>query len=133
MAFAQLGYEPLRPDLLQEQIASSAFGAYAVFTGNVRNNANGKKVVSLAYDAYEPLARKELLRIAQEAEARWPGSCAVAHRLGSIPMGESSVVVVFASAHRDEAFAACRWAIDTLKESAPIWKHEVYEEGSAWI
>lgn len=114
-------------------MASHAFGGYVIFSGNVRDSARGKKVVALSYDCYRPLAEAQMLWIAGEAERRWGARCAIAHRVGAVPMGECSVAIVVGAPHRTEAFEACRWAIDTLKESVPIWKKETYEDGEVWI
>jgi molybdopterin synthase catalytic subunit len=131
--FAELTNEPLNQESLVARVESARHGALVTFRGNVRDNAMGKHVLALAYHAYEKLAQKALLRIAQDVEARWDASCAIAHRLGDIPIGEASVVIAVATAHRQDAFEACRWAIDTLKETVPIWKKETYEDAEVWI
>jgi molybdopterin synthase catalytic subunit len=133
LSFTLLTEEPIEIGRLEKEVASPAFGGYVTFNGNVRDNARGKKVIALSYDCYRPLAEKEMDRIASEVERRWCGRCAIAHRIGAVPIGESSVAIVVATPHRAEAFAACRWAIDTLKESVPIWKKETYEDGEVWI
>lgn len=133
VSFVLLTDEPVDIGRLEKEVASDAFGGYVTFSGNIRDHARGKKVVALSYDCYRPLAEKEMARIAGEVESRWNGRCAIAHRIGPIPMGECSVAIVVGTAHRAEAFAACRWAIDTLKESVPIWKKETYEDGEVWI
>jgi molybdopterin synthase catalytic subunit len=133
MAMAILTHEPLNETELARIVHSPRYGGIVTFSGTVRDNARGLHVTALAYEAYEPLARKELARIAEEAEARWGGACAVAHRLGLVAIGDPSVIVVYAAPHRAEAFEACRWVIDTLKETVPIWKRETYESGDVWI
>ncbi len=133
MAYAKLTRAPIRADELNKRVRTSECGGYVTFVGDVRNNASGKTVVALAYEAYEPLAERELLRLACEAEDGYRAICAVEHRLGPIPIGESAVVIVVGAAHRAEAFDACRWLIDTIKATVPIWKHETYEDGSVWI
>jgi molybdopterin synthase catalytic subunit len=118
---------------LMASVRTNECGGYVTFVGDVRDHAGGKKVIALSYEAYEPLAEKELIRLATEAEDRYRAACAVEHRLGPIPIGESAVAIVAASAHRAQAFEACRWLIDTLKATVPIWKHETYDDGSVWI
>jgi molybdopterin synthase catalytic subunit len=109
-------------------------GAVATFLGLVRNHNQGRAVTHLVYEAYEPLALKALDRIVRESVERWPGArLAVHHRVGRLEIGEASVAIAAASAHRAEAFAACRYAIERVKQIAPIWKHEYFEGGDAWI
>ncbi len=109
-------------------------GAVNVFVGTVRNNANGKNVVWLEYEAYETMAVAEIKKIIDEASHRWPLlGWAVSHRIGTLKPGEVSVVVAVSSPHRKESFEACQYIIDTLKEKAPIWKKEVFEDGEEWI
>ena len=87
----------------------------------------------LEYEAYAPLAEKQLARLIAEAETRWQVKCAVQHRLGRLEIGESSVGIAVAAAHRAEAFDACRWLLDTLKETVPIWKREFFAGGDHWV
>jgi molybdopterin synthase catalytic subunit len=109
-------------------------GAVAVFLGVVRNHTAGRKVLYLEYEAYEPLAVKSFARIAAEAATRWPGvQLAVHHRIGRLEIGEASVAIAAASAHRADAFAVCRYAIERVKQIAPIWKREFFEGGDIWI
>lgn len=103
------------------------------FAGNVRDNARNQKVLYLEYEGYAPLAEKQLLALRDEAQNRWDVVCAVQHRLGRLEIGECSVAVAVASPHRGEAFEACRWLMDTLKETVPIWKREYFEGGSHWV
>jgi len=116
-------------------IASSlGAGAVNVFVGTVRNNANGKNVLWLEYEAYETMAVAEIKKIIDEASHRWPLlGWAVSHRIGTLKPGEVSVVVAVSSPHRKESFEACQYVIDTLKAKAPIWKKEVFEDGEEWI
>ena len=109
-------------------------GGVVTFTGVVRDNARGKRVRALEYDAYPEMAESEMARIAEDVARRWP-ECAVAlvHRIGRLDIGECSVVVVAACPHRAEAFEACRYAIDTLKATVPIWKKELYADGEEWV
>ena len=113
--------------------ASDRYGAILTFSGVVRNHSLGKPVSYLEYDAYVPLAQSELLRIAEEAEKRWDVSAVILHRFGRLEIGDASVIISIGSAHRAEAFEACRWCIDTLKQDVPIWKRETGPDGSFWI
>jgi molybdopterin synthase catalytic subunit len=114
--------------------ASPADGAVCLFVGVVRNENGGRRVRYLEYEAYEDMALPLMEQIAAEALQRWPlTGVRMVHRLGRLEIGEPSVAVAVTSPHRPEAFAACRYAIDTLKASVPIWKKEFYEDGSAWL
>ena len=109
-------------------------GAIVTFIGTTRNNNEGRKVIALDYEAYPGMAEKELARIGAEAHSKWPiGRMAIVHRLGPVQITEASVIIVVASAHREAAFAACRFAIEEIKKTVPIWKKEVYEGGEVWI
>lgn len=109
-------------------------GAVTTFLGLVRNRNAGRRVLHLEYEAYEPLARKAFERIAAEAADRWPGVLlALHHRIGRLEVGEASVAIAAASAHRADAFAVCRYAIERVKQIAPIWKREFFEGGDVWI
>lgn len=122
----------------REEIVQSVFtpesGAVATFDGRVRNHAREKPVTHLHYEAFEEMALKELEKIRAEAMQRWPlNGMAIVHRVGRMEIGESSVFIAVSSAHRSDAFEACRFAIDTLKTTVPIWKKEHYEDGEVWI
>jgi len=108
-------------------------GGVVTFSGNVREQNRGRRVSYLEYEAYVPMAERELTAIAAEAVRRWECRIAISHRLGRLEIGEPSVMIAVACAHRAAAFEACRYAIDTLKESVPIWKREVWEDGEVWI
>jgi molybdopterin synthase catalytic subunit len=109
-------------------------GAVATFLGLVRNHNAGRVVQHLEYEGYEPLALRAFERIAAECNDRWPGvRVALHHRLGRIEIGQASVAIAVASAHRANAFAACRYAIERVKQIAPIWKREFFEGGDVWI
>jgi len=109
-------------------------GGIVSFVGNVRNTARGHDIEYLEYEAYPEMAEREMEKIAAEAAEQWPGTrVAIAHRVGHLEIGEAAVVVVAASAHRGEAFSACRFAIDTLKVRVPIWKREVASDGAYWV
>jgi molybdopterin synthase catalytic subunit len=109
-------------------------GALATFIGLVRDHNAGRRVQWLDYEAYAPLAVKAFERIGAEAAARWPDArIAIHHRTGRLAIGEASVTIAAASPHRADAFAACRYAIERVKQIAPIWKHEHFEGGEVWI
>jgi molybdopterin synthase catalytic subunit len=109
-------------------------GACCLFLGVVRNENGGRPVLHLEYEAFEEMALPLLEQIARDAVARFGVSdVRLVHRLGRLEIGEASVAVAVASPHRGEAFSACRWAIDTLKASVPIWKKEFYADGAVWL
>jgi molybdopterin synthase catalytic subunit len=109
-------------------------GAVVTFLGLVRNHNAGRRVRYLEYEAFEPLALKTFERIVGEAQHRWPGiRLALHHRTGRLEVGEASVAIAAASAHRADAYAACRYAIERVKQIAPIWKREFFEGGDVWI
>jgi molybdopterin synthase catalytic subunit len=119
---------------LEETITTRGDGGVVTFQGVVRDNARGKQVRSLEYDAYVEMAEQQMAQIAAEVERRWEASAvAMVHRIGPLEIGECSVVVVVACPHRAEAFEACRYAIDTLKSTVPIWKKEIYTDGEEWV
>lgn len=109
-------------------------GGVVSFVGRVRDHARGHVIEHLVYEAYPEMAEREMEKIVDEAAAQWPGTrVAIAHRIGRLEIGDAAVVVVAASAHRDAAFLACRFAIDTLKVRVPIWKREVATDGAYWV
>jgi molybdopterin synthase catalytic subunit len=109
-------------------------GAVATFIGTTRNHNEGRQVIALDYEAYPEMAEKELARIGADARQKWPiCRMAIVHRLGPVQIGDASVIIAVSSAHRDAAFAACRFAIEEIKKTVPIWKKEVYEGGEVWI
>jgi molybdopterin synthase catalytic subunit len=111
-----------------------ANGAIVTFAGTVRGENKGRRVTRLEYEAYEPLALRAFAMISDEVKEHWPAArVAIHHRTGSLAVGETSVAIATASPHRAEAFSACRYVIERLKQVAPIWKHEFFEEGEAWI
>jgi molybdopterin synthase catalytic subunit len=124
---------PLDPAPLVRFAEAPEMGAVVTFSGNVRNHNRGRTVEYLEYDVYRPMAERQLHAIAEEAVERWSCRIAIQHRVGRLEIGEPSVLVVAACAHRGDAFDACRYAIDTLKERVPIWKREVWEGGEVWI
>ena len=115
-------------------VPAESDGAVASFLGIVRDRNLGRRVERLEYEAYEPLAVKAFNRIASESAELWPSTrLALHHRIGRLEVGEASVAIATASPHRAEAFAACRYAIERVKQIAPIWKHEFFEGGDVWI
>jgi molybdopterin synthase catalytic subunit len=109
-------------------------GGTNVFIGTVRNNTRGKAVLRLEFEAYEPMALKEMRKIAEGACNKWTLlAVSVQHRVGVLSIGDIAVVIAVAAAHRDNAFEACRYIIDQLKETVPIWKKEVFEDGETWV
>jgi molybdopterin synthase catalytic subunit len=125
---------PLSIDEALAAVRQDGCGAVALFVGTVRDHHDGKRVVSISYSAFGEMAEKEFAKIAEEAARRWTiGGLHIAHRTGKLAIGEASVVVAASAPHRAEAFEACRYAIETLKKTAPIWKEEFYEDGKAWV
>ena len=129
----------ITPDALDPQpfiahVRRDEAGAVALFLGVVRNNSQGRRVLHLEYDAYPEMAEKKLREVAEEITSRWPiTDIAIAHRTGRLEIGETSLLVVVSSPHRQEAFAACHHAVNRIKEVVPIWKKEVWQGGEAWV
>ena len=116
------------------RVSADDAGGVVTFVGNVRDHARGRSIQYLEYEAYPEMAEREMQKIADEAARRWPGTrVAIAHRTGHLEIGEAAVVIAAASPHRAEAFEACRYAIDTLKATVPIWKKEVATDGEYWV
>ncbi len=119
---------------VEGRVASPGMGAIVTFTGTVRDQARGRTVASLEYEAYAPAAEKMLRQIGDEISANWAiDRVAIVHRVGVLTVGEASVVIAVAAPHRADAFAACHYAIDRIKQIVPIWKKELYADGAAWI
>lgn len=116
-----------------EEIKASEDGAVVVFEGIVRDNTRGRRTLYLDYEAYEPMALSEMERITEEALGRFAvREAALVHRLGRLEHSDTSVLIIVASAHRAAAFEACRWLIDALKTTVPIWKKEYFQDGAVW-
>ncbi len=116
------------------QVTHPGAGGIALFVGTTRDENDGRRVERLEYEAYEDMATSEMAAIGDEIRRRWPVlRVAMVHRVGIVPIEEASVAVAIAAPHREEAFAACRYGIDTLKAQVPIWKKEHYADGSRWI
>src|SRR5206468_9857194 len=135
-----IGPEPLELERVASALESSAGsaagsdGAVVTFLGLVRNHNLGRRVRYLEYEAYEPLALKAFERIASEIAGRWPDTrLALHHRIGRLEIGEASVAIAARSPHRGHAYAACRYAIERVKQIAPIWKREFFDGGDVWI
>ena len=130
----QITREPLDRNALIASVTDPGTGGIVVFEGVVRDNARGKQVRYLEYDVYPEMAIQQIRVILAEAERRWNvNRVAVAHRIGRLEIGEASVIIVVATPHRAEAFEACRYIIDTLKTTVPIWKKEVAINGEEWV
>jgi molybdopterin converting factor subunit 1 len=130
----QLTREALDRDALVRAVSHPSVGGIVIFEGVVRDHTNRKQVQYLAYDVYEEMAIEQIRTIIAEVQLRWGVErVAVAHRFGRLEIGETSVIIIVASAHRSEAFEACRYIIDTLKHTVPIWKKEVTTDGETWI
>ena len=115
-------------------VMSLESGGIDVFIGTVRNATKGKKVVRLEFEAYEKMAIAEMKKIAAQAFDKWPvQKLLIHHRTGILAIGEVPVIIAVSAAHRDAAFEACRYVIDTLKQTVPIWKKEVFEDGEVWV
>jgi molybdopterin synthase catalytic subunit len=136
MALVAVTAAPLDLQALTAEVArdASGDGAIASFIGLVRDHNQGRAVTFLEYEAYEPLAVRALDRILEEARAAWPATrLAVHHRIGRLDIGEASIIIVAASPHRGDAFAACRYTIERVKQIVPIWKHEHFDGGEVWL
>ncbi|MEE9144560.1 MAG: molybdenum cofactor biosynthesis protein MoaE [Candidatus Binatia bacterium] len=119
---------------LVEYVTDPEAGAIATFIGTTRNNNEGRKVISLDYEAYPEMAEKELARLGEEAKIKWNiQRMAIVHRIGPVQITEPSVIIAVSAAHRSDAFEACRFAIEEIKKSIPIWKKEIFEGGEVWI
>ncbi|MBM3278340.1 MAG: molybdenum cofactor biosynthesis protein MoaE [Candidatus Handelsmanbacteria bacterium] len=126
--------DPISPEALYQQVLKDHNGAVVNFCGVVRNHANNKPTRHLVYEAYPEMAEKKMAEIGAEIAARWGiQDLGIVHRVGRLEIGEISVLIAVSSPHRAQAFEACRYAIDRLKEIVPIWKKEVGENGEEWV
>ena len=129
--------EPLDSQRLVEAVRKDESGAVALFFGVARNHSEGRRVRALEYEAYASMAEKKLREVGDEVRARWPiTGIGVLHRTGRLAIGEASLLVAVSAAHRKEAFEACHYAVDRIKETVPIWKKEIWEDGEgegAWV
>ena len=130
----QLLDTPLSPQACIDFVSNDNAGGISVFIGTVRNQTKGKEVVRLDFEAYAPMAISEMRKIAEQAAEKWPvEKMAIHHRVGTLQIQEIAVVIAVATPHRKAAFEACQYAIDTLKETVPIWKKEIFEDGEVWV
>ncbi len=132
--FIKISTEVLELKTCYDFVQDDAGGGIDVFIGTVRNNTNSKKVQKLEFSAYEPMAIKEMTKIASEAIERFKiKKIAIHHAVGDLKIGEVPVIIAVSSPHREAAFKACQFAIDTLKKTVPIWKKEFFEDGEVWV
>ena len=125
--------EPIATEAILQKIKQPADGAALVFEGIVRNHTRGRRTLFLEYESYESMALSEMRTLVAQALSQFPiRQVALVHRLGRLEIGETSVLIVVTSAHRAAAFEACRWLIDTLKQTIPIWKKEHFSDGAVW-
>ena len=126
--------QPLELAEVVQAVSGDEYGGIVTFTGVVRRRSRGKRIVRLEYEAYRPMAERKLAEIGGQIAAEMPGvRVAIVHRVGKLAVGELAVVIAASAPHRAQAFEACRAAIDRLKESVPIWKKEIAEDGEEWI
>jgi len=127
--------EPLSPDAIAAEVDDPGAGGIVIFSGVVRNETGGRPVKFLEYEAHAPMAEVKMREIGEAVRVRWPGVRRVTmlHRIGRLEIGEASVLIAVAAAHRGDAFEACRYAIDTLKRIVPVWKKEHFEDGEVWV
>ena len=129
----QLGHDPIDPTALVRHVRTDSDGAVVTFDGCVRDNTHGRRTLYLDYEAYESMALAKLREIAANIHANFAiDRVAIAHRLGRLEIGETSVFIAVSAPHRAAAFDACRFAIDTLKRTVPIWKKEYFADGAVW-
>jgi len=127
--------EALSSDAIAAEVDDPGAGGIVIFSGVVRNETGGRPVKFLEYEAHAPMAEVKMREIGEAVRLRWPGVRRVAmlHRIGRLEIGEASVLIAVAAAHRGDAFEACRYAIDTLKRIVPVWKKEHFEDGEVWV
>jgi molybdopterin synthase catalytic subunit len=126
--------EPLNITSAIDYVTSEECGGIDVFIGTVRNETKGKKVVRLEFECYESMAMKEMEKIALQIRERWPvHRILMHHRTGVLQIKDIPVIIAVSAAHRDAAFDACRYAIDTLKQTVPVWKKEIFADGEEWV
>ena len=124
----------LNPQDCIDYVASANAGGSTVFIGTVRNQTKGKSVVRLEFESYAPMAISEMKKIAEQAKEKWSAEkISIHHRVGVLDIGEIAVVIAVATPHRKASFEACEYCINTLKETVPIWKKEIFEDGEVWV
>ncbi|MET3210690.1 UNVERIFIED_CONTAM: molybdopterin synthase catalytic subunit [Paenibacillus sp. PvR008] len=134
MSVFEIVTEPILPQVYADYVLRPEAGAVTVFTGHVREWTQGVRTLYLAYEAYVPMAKKKLAEIGHEIEQKWEGTrVAIAHRIGELQIGDIAVVIAVSSPHRSDAYEANEYAIERIKEMVPIWKQEIWEDGTQWI
>ena len=134
MSLFRISDEPLDLAEVVRAVSVAEHGGIVTFAGTVRAINHGKRILRLEYEAYRPMAERKLAEIGAAVGAEWPGArLAIVHRIGTLVVGETAVVIAASAPHRPAAFEVCRAAIDRLKESVPIWKKEVAEDGETWV
>jgi len=124
----------LDTETCRQEVQRDGAGGQVVFVGTVRNQTKGKEVVRLEFEAYKPMAIKEMRKIAEAILEKWDAlAVSIHHRVGSLGVGDIAVIIAVSTLHRDKAFVACQYAIDTLKETVPIWKKEIFVDGEVWV
>ena len=125
---------PLDPESITARVRSHSNGAVVTFLGTTRDSTDGRGVLHLEYEAYRPMTDRKLEEVRDEIRGRWSiEDVAIAHRLGRLEIGDISLVVAVSSPHRADAFAACKYAVDRIKQVVPIWKKEFFEDGEVWV
>ena len=134
MSMIELTESTLNPEDISSKVRRDTNGAVVTFLGTTRNNFQGKQVLSLEYEAFDEMALKKMEEIRVELQTQFSiEDIAISHRVGTVPIGEISLVIAVASPHRKEAFQACQQAVDRVKEIVPIWKKEVFQDGARWV
>jgi molybdopterin synthase catalytic subunit len=130
----EITHEPLNPEAITAKVLDAANGAVVTFLGTTRGRTANRNVLHLEYEAYTPMAEKKLIEVTEEIKSKFSvENVFIAHRLGRLEIEEISLVVAVASPHRKDAFAACQYAVDRIKETVPIWKKEFFEGGEVWV
>ncbi|MDQ0496430.1 molybdenum cofactor biosynthesis protein MoaE [Paenibacillus brasilensis] len=134
MSIFEIVTEPIVPQTYADYVLRPEAGAVTVFTGHVREWTEGVRTLYLAYEAYVPMAQKKLAEIGHGIEQKWKGTrVAIAHRIGELQIGDIAVVIAVSSPHRSDAYEANEYAIERIKEIVPIWKQEIWEDGTQWV
>jgi len=130
----QISDQPLSAGACESFVADDGAGGTVVFIGTVRNQTQGKQVMNLEFEAYTPMAKKEMEKIALRIAAEWDAiAVSMHHRIGVLQIQDAAVIIAISTPHRVAAFQACAYAIDTLKETVPIWKKEIFFDGEVWV
>lgn len=131
----QLTHQPIDTTAVLADVTSARAGAVVLFVGTTREMTGGRRTESLDYECYPEMAERKLVELEAEARRQWPlVECAIVHRLGHVELGEASIAIAVSSPHRDAAFAAGKWLIDTIKQVVPIWKRENWADGATeWV